>query len=107
MERSDTNKLHNQFTATLMDMAARAKSEANYCATRFLQMLGEKGGVETAKYLLGLPTPSDGFTNMVLAERIDLTLEWVVQDEPWNTLFTDTELKVARGRTGSRGKPKC
>ncbi|MDQ7070474.1 MAG: hypothetical protein Q9M48_07020 [Rhodobacterales bacterium] len=107
MDSTTTNKLHNQFTATLKDMASRAKSEATYSATRFLQMLGEKGGVETAKHLLSLPTPSDGFTNMVLAERIDLTLEWVVQDDPWKTLFTDAELKVARGRTGSRGKSKC
>jgi len=104
MDDIANKKLCDSFTATLTDMAARAKSEANYNATRFLQMLGERGGVETAKYLLSLPTPSEGFTNMVLAQRIDLTLEWIVQGEPWNTLFTDVELKVARSRAGNRGK---
>ncbi len=89
--------------AVLTDMAGRAKTEVNYSATRFLEMLNSQGAQQTVRSLLSSPHPSDGFTNMVLAGRPDLTLERVIQDEPWRSFLTQDEISVARARTGPRG----
>ena len=97
-----TSKNEEQLVAVLTDMANRAKSEVNYSATRFFEMLHSIGAKETVRQLLGTPHPSDGFTNMLLAGRLDLTLEWVVQDEPWRSFLTTKELRTAQSRTGPR-----
>src|SRR5207253_4103573 len=44
-------------------------------ASRFLQMVGERGGLSTARYLLHAPGLSDGFTALWECDRLDLTVE--------------------------------
>ncbi len=97
-----TPKDEERLAGLLRGMAERARTEANYSATRFLEMLSNRGAKETVRFLLGTPNPSDGFTNMYLAGRLDLTLEWVVQDEPWRSFLTPAELRVAQSRTGPK-----
>lgn len=45
----------------MLDIYRQAKSELGYVATRFHQMLEDRGGVDAAKQLLHSP-PSEGFT---------------------------------------------
>ncbi len=75
----------------------RARSECGYNATRFKKLLEEKGGVETAKTLLKAPTVSDGFVELYLRKRLDLTVEAQLLDNTrfW-PLFTEKELDTAR-----------
>ncbi len=73
-----------------------AKREVGYNATRFVQMLGEHGGVETARRLL--PHTSDGFTELWKRNRLDLTVESLILQPRWQSLFSDEEREVARRR---------
>ena len=41
----------SQFNEAMLNLYRRAKAEAGYNATRFLSMVVEHGGLETARYL--------------------------------------------------------
>ena len=69
---------------------------AGYNATRFLQMLGDHGGVETAHRLL--PNMSDGFTELWKRNRLDLTVESLILKPEWQELFSESERDIARSR---------
>lgn len=88
-----------QFDQAMFDVYRRAKDEAHYNATIFLQMLTSDGGLRTAKTLINATKPSDGYTALYLRGRLDLTVEaLVIENERWHNLFTDDELKKARRR---------
>ncbi|RRQ27388.1 DUF262 domain-containing protein [Rhodococcus sp. Eu-32] len=76
----------------------RGRSEAGYNATYFRSMLAEIGPVATAKKLLASPTVSDGFASLWERGRLDLTVEALVLDARFETLFDLDELEVARRR---------
>jgi len=97
-----------QFDNAMFEICARAKSEARYNATIFLGMLGDRGGLATAKYLINSRKPSDGYTHLYERGRLDLTVEAMVVESPrWHTLFTNEELEKARLRLAQYGyKPK-
>jgi hypothetical protein len=92
---SDTEKA---FAQAMTQVYHRAKEEVGYTATRFAQMLGEHGGLRTAKMLLHSPTVSDGFTALWEARRLDLTVEFQVLRPEFGPLFDDNELETARRR---------
>jgi hypothetical protein len=92
----DNEKAFNQ---AMFEIYHRAKTEAGYTATIFLQMLGDRGGLSTAKYLINSDKPSDGYTNLYERGRLDLTVEAMVVENPkWHPLFTDEEIKKAKRR---------
>ena len=78
-----------------MQIYVQAK-QAGYVATRFHQMLAEHGGVETARHLL--PQMSDGFTELWRRNRLDLTVEALVLQPRWASLFSENERGMARNR---------
>jgi len=92
---TDQRLLREQFDEAMLDIYRRALAEANYHATRFLQMLNDHGGLETAQILLHTPAVSEGYTALYLKNRLDLTVEAVIHDhEKWHPLFTREELDV-------------
>ena len=97
-----------QFDGAMFEIYSRAKFEAGYNATIFLRMLGDRGGLATAKYLINSPKPSDGYTQLYERSRLDLTVEaMVVESLKWHTLFTSEELQKARQRLVQYGyRPK-
>ena len=48
------SELEVQFHEAMLDIYRRAKSEAGYNATRFIGMVVERGGLDTARYLMAL-----------------------------------------------------
>lgn len=91
--------LLKQLDQAMFTIYRRAKSETKYNATIFLGMLNDRGGLDTAKYLINTPKPSDGYTELSLKGRLDLTVEAMVIEEPrWHVLFTEEELAKARKR---------
>src|SRR5437868_9426743 len=89
--------LAKQFDGAMFEIYSRAKSEAGYNATIFLRMLSDRGGLDTAKYLINSPKPSDGYTHLYERGRLDLTVKaMVVENARWYTLFTSEELEKAR-----------
>jgi hypothetical protein len=91
--------LADQFDKAMLAIYQRALSEASYNASRFLQMLHEYRGVETARILLHSSSVSEGYTALWERGRLDLTVEAVVHDNlKWHPLFTDSELAVCTSR---------
>jgi hypothetical protein len=91
--------IDTQFDQAMFDVYRRAKDEAGYNATIFLQMLTDHRGRQTAKTLINAAKPSDGYTALYMRGRVDLTVEaLVIEDERWHQLFTDDELARARKR---------
>ena len=90
--------LEREFDMAMMNIYHRAKSEAGYNATRFLQMLQEHRGLETARILLHSPHVSDGYTSLWERGRLDLTVEALILERKWNQLFSDQERRIALNR---------
>lgn len=91
--------IETQFDQAMFDVYRRAKDEAGYNATIFLQMLTDNRGLHTAQTLINSAKPSDGYTALYMRGRLDLTVEaLVIEDERWHSLFSDEELKRARKR---------
>ena len=97
------DNLNSAFDEAMLDVYRKAQSECDYNATYFLQMIGEYGGLETAKQLLRKSEVSSGFTALWICERLDLSVEAVVLQEQWRPLFTDEELCTARTRLEDLG----
>jgi hypothetical protein len=81
----------------------RAKKEAGYNATYYLQMLHQDGGLATAHRLLASNGVSDGFAALWERKRLDLTVENVVLQPEFQVLFTNDELDAARRRLQDYG----
>jgi hypothetical protein len=87
-----------EFARAMRDIYVRAKSEAGYNATYFLQMLSSEGPVETARRLVMSTQPSEGFTALWERGRLDLTVEAHIIQDRFAPLFSDVELEAARER---------
>ena len=93
------------FHGAMVDLYVRAKREANYNATYFLQMISDDqlGGYRTAKQLIHTTTPSLGYEALYDRGRLDLTVEAVILRPEWADLFTDEERAIARRRLTDYG----
>ena len=97
-------QLEQDFHSAMVSIYKRAKSEADYNATRYIQMVSDHGGLEAAKILINADTPSDGYTELWKRGRLDLTVEAIVIDNPkWHSLFEPVELERARTRLTEYG----
>jgi hypothetical protein len=93
------NDLKKRFNLSMWEIYKRAKYEAKYNATRYLQMLHENEGLETAHILINASTVSDGYTALWERGRLDLTVEALIWDNPeYHELFTEDELRIAKKR---------
>ncbi len=87
------------FDEEMLRIYQRAHAEADYDARRFLQMLHEHRGLETARILLRSTNVSEGYTALWERGRLDLTVEAVIHDNPkWHPLFTQEELAICTKR---------
>jgi hypothetical protein len=88
----------------MFDIYDRALSEAHYNATRFLHMLYEHRGLQTAGILLHSVNVSEGYTALWERGRLDLTVEAVIHDNPkWHPLFTREDLAICTKRLKEYG----
>ena len=91
--------LETQFNETMLDIYRKAKREAKYNAIRFLQMVTDHGGLETAHILINSPTVSDGYTALWERGRLNLTVEsMILENEKFHELFSEEELAICRER---------
>ena len=99
----DTSALERAFHQRMIDIYKAAKSEARYNASRFLSMVNEHGGLETAQILLRASAVSEGYTALWERQRLDLTVEAVILEEPWRALFNKSEQETAVRRLKQYG----
>jgi hypothetical protein len=91
--------LIRRFELKMYNIYRRARSEAGYNATRYLQMLDDHGGLETVKILINSPKVSEGYTALWERGRLDITVETLINDNPkYHELFSKDELKIVRKR---------
>ena len=95
--------LEDRFERRMREIYEQAADECNYRPTRFLQMVNERGGLETAKIMLSKDDHPEGLTRLWEEGRLDISMEAAVLQEPWCALFTEAELGVARKRLKSLG----
>ena len=89
--------LEDELTSALRGTyeAARARG---YIATYFIQMLEEYGGLETAKRLLAVSEPQTGLYKLWELHLLNESMEAVVLQERFRSLFTQAEMNEARRR---------
>jgi hypothetical protein len=92
-----------EFERAMKDVYVRAKSEANYTPTYFISMLSTYGGLGTAQRLLASTEVSSGFAALYERGRLDLTVEALVIQSKFASLFTDEELDIAHQRLDQLG----
>ncbi len=97
------SELEQRFHNAMIQVYEDAKRHCKYNATYFLQMVHERGGVATARYLITTDAPSQGFTRLWECRRLDLTVEAVALNPIYSTLFTQDELRLAKERLSQYG----
>ncbi len=91
--------LEIEFHEAMMNIYRKAKSEAKYNAVRFLQMVVDRGGLETARMLINSSTVSEGYTALWDRGRLDLTVEFMIlSNEKYQSLFSEEELAICAKR---------
>jgi 5-methylcytosine-specific restriction enzyme A len=89
--------LEKQFNKALEELYQQWLS-IGHRATRFRQMLNRYGGLISVKKLLYKTGTPFGFNKLSARGRIDLTIENLILENPWNRLFSDDEKTIARQR---------
>ena len=101
----DSKNLEEAFDKAVHDEVYRkAGKKLGYWAKRFKQQLNRKGGLATAKSKLQTVATA-GFLKLVESgkEGLNCSLEALVIRDPWNQLFEESELEVARERLAKYG----
>lgn len=94
--------LEVEFTAALQGTYEVARARG-YIATYFLQMLEEHGGLETAKRLLAVSEPQTGLYKLWELHLLNESMEGVVLQERFHSLFTQAEINEAWRRLDELG----
>lgn len=98
MANAAIQKLEKDFHEAMLNIYHSALKECGYRATRFLQMVNERGGLQAAKDLLHSSGYSEGLTTLWEHKRLDLSMEALVLRDPWSQLFAEEERSTARRR---------
>jgi hypothetical protein len=94
--------LEEEFEKDMFGIYEKAKVH-KYYATRYLQMLRRRGGLETAKILINRKITPSGFDRLVRLGRIDLSVEALVISKKYKELeyFTSEDRRKATERLQS------
>ena len=95
--------LEKQFHKEMIDICSKSKKELKYNPSRFLQMVGEIGGVEAAKRVISSNLPAEGFVTLWENGRLDLSVEACVLKHEYGELFTDEERRKCANRLSQYG----
>ena len=88
------------FHDELVSLYRRTGEATGYWPNRFLQAVRRNGGLAYAKRLLEPQCVHSGFGILIEKRRIDLSVECVVIDLRFQSLFTESELTIAHQRLG-------
>jgi 5-methylcytosine-specific restriction enzyme A len=97
-----TLDLRKEFHKDMIAIYQNAKKECGYNATRFLQMVAAQDSVTVAKSFIHTK-PTEGFTTLWELGRLDLTVEALMLQPKYASLFTDEEREVVRERLKEYG----
>lgn len=80
----------------LSDGIHRCKVELDYTPSYFIRMLSEMGSVAAVRHLVQNETPSEGFTRLVEAGKLDLTVEYLALSPEFDEFFADIHGEARR-----------
>jgi transposase-like protein len=95
-------RLEAGFHAAMLDVYTVAAKQ-KYHATRFLQMVRNRGGVEVARLLLAREEVTSGLRELQKLDLLQYSMEATVLQERFEPLFTEAERQKARRRLESLG----
>lgn len=98
MGEFNMNKIEKKFNDDMLYIYTTAKKELGYNATRFLQLVSEKGGLKAAKQLISKEGGTYGFEVLWKNKRLDLSIEAFVLKPEYNELFSDEEKMICKER---------
>jgi hypothetical protein len=78
-------------------------NQYGYRPSYFLQMLDNYGPIDTAIRLVTASKLHEGFTRLWELRRLDLTVEAIILDDPYNQLFAEEVLERAKERLEELG----
>jgi hypothetical protein len=87
-----------RFDQAMESIYYRARDAVGHRATRFLQMVRRRGGLDAAHSLMASARTSPGFRALAHGGRKDLTVEALVLRPEFSGLFNKRELATARNR---------
>lgn len=90
--------LENKFNEDMKSIYFIAKRELGYNATRFIQLVSQKGGLQADKQLIGKEDGTYGFEVLWKNKRLDLSVEALVLRPEYESLFSDEERKLCKDR---------
>ena len=96
-------EVERKFNIAMKEIYETAKRECKYNASRFIQLVAEKGGVVAAKQLICKDGGTEGFTTLWEHGRLDLSVEAHVLQEEYSDLFSDDEKNICRERLKAFG----
>jgi len=95
--------LERRFHDAMVDIYRRARSDCYYHASRFVQMVGEIGGLETARRLLSTDEMQSGLYELWRCGKPEISVEYLVLQPEWQDLFTEEHRARARARLKQLG----
>lgn len=90
--------IENKFNKDMKNIYFTAKRDIGYTATRFMQLVAQKGGLQAAKQLIAKDEGTYGFGVLWEKNRLDLSVEALVLKPEYVTLFSDAERIVCKNR---------
>lgn len=97
------NQLEKNFNDDMKNIYLTAKKELKYNASRFWQLVIDKGGLKAAKQLISKEGGTYGFEVLWEHRRLDLSVEAHVLKPEYAELFTDEEKIMCQERLESFG----
>ena len=91
-------QLEKKFNQDMHKIYTSAKNDFKYNASRFIQLVSEKGGVLAAKQLIMKDGGTYGFEILWENKRLDLSIEAHVLKPEYRELFTQEEIDTCKRR---------
>jgi len=96
----DSETTESVFYAHLQELIARCKEEIDYTPVYFIRMIEELGAIKAVSKLVLDSKVSEGFTKLALEGRLDLSVEAVVLEDRWSSLFEEDVIQAAKSKLG-------
>jgi hypothetical protein len=83
--------------------AIKEMKKKKYTPTEFIKMIIDEDEIKAVKLLINNPKPSYGFTRLYELKALNLSMEAIILEEEWHTLFSEEERIKARKKLNDYG----
>jgi hypothetical protein len=83
--------------------AIKDMKKIGYTPLAFINMIIDHGEVDAISRLINDSKPSDGFTRLCELNALHLSMEAIIQEEEWKTIFSEEERIKAKVKLNKYG----